>query len=265
MLESLIYLVLLIVYTIILLFIQHPIQHILGLLIIFIIAGFFLLTLKLEFFAFLLIIIYGGAITILFLYCLMLFNLNKLNIKYFFLFNIWGLSSFLFIGLIVFFFLKRFLINELFFISLEENLLKNLTNKDLKNIDINSISYLNKIFYLIEDYPLNNQFDFWVLFNYYIKNKIHFFFSKYNNYDILTLKTLLINPLIFTHRQCLYHYCAWINFSNLYDLSPLTKIGFMLFNELWYITIYIGIFLFLFIVIITIILEEIKVVKKNDV
>jgi NADH:ubiquinone oxidoreductase subunit 6 (subunit J) len=82
---------------------KNPIHSIFSLILVFLVVGFFLLMLRVEFMAFLLIIVYLGAIAVLFLFIIMMFNiyilesrdnlLRYLPLVLLMLFIIWNMSE----------------------------------------------------------------------------------------------------------------------------------------------------------------------------
>lgn len=117
-------------------FVINPIQSLLWLVLVFILAGFLLLELGAEFLAILLILVYVGAIAVLFLFVIMLLNIRKIELHNYY---INYLPILLFISL--FFFLEIF-----FIIFLKNNI--NTSELTLLNIDffwINNLYYTSNI------------------------------------------------------------------------------------------------------------------------
>ena len=79
-------------------FVINPIQALLWLVLVFILAGFFLIEMGAEFLAILLVLVYVGAIAVLFLFVIMLLNIRKVELNNYYI-NYWPVF-----GLITLFF-----------------------------------------------------------------------------------------------------------------------------------------------------------------
>lgn len=111
-------------------YVTNPIQSLLWLVIVFILAGYILLEMGAEFIAILLILVYVGAIAVLFLFVIMLLNIRKVELNNYYL-NYLPLFIFVcfffFLELIFFLFLKNnFLIFSKSFFSVDFFWIKNL-------------------------------------------------------------------------------------------------------------------------------------------
>lgn len=85
-------------------FMSNPIYSLLVLICIFLYSAFLLLSLHIQFIALIYIIIYIGAIAILFLFVLMMFNLKQLTHKYSFYSK--NIDLYVFVGALLLFYLK---------------------------------------------------------------------------------------------------------------------------------------------------------------
>jgi NADH:ubiquinone oxidoreductase subunit 6 (subunit J) len=157
---------------------ENFIYYILNLLFIFVEIGMFLLILDNEYLAFLFIIIYGGAIIILFLFVLMLVDLKYSKIKYNFN-NLFILSLFMFINFLIIYNLNFSVLLNIYFANdiylnssfgyIPYNKLNMLLTYDkffvndlmCQLLNLNDLSFLSYVFY--EDYWIET-----VLIGYFI-------------------------------------------------------------------------------------------------
>lgn len=218
--------------------IPNPIYSLIALIIVFLTTGLFLLTINIEFLAFIYLIVYIGAIAILFLFIIMLFNLKSLRQDFIknhdFSFLTISLKIYLFFGL------KLFVI-----IALE-------------------IWYYIDYSYYINNFVIYKQFDLYYYLTYINKDLLLFgnlFYTYYSYFFIiagiillvamigsivLVLSTVQVSKSVkrsyieYEYVDLGCEFCMWLERDWIKPLSWASLISFAYVFFFWYFKIFLG-------------------------